>query len=224
MRKRIIPGIICLALFISVKAFGENEWKQIKDSNGVKVYKQSVEGSPFYNQMAVGFSDVPFEVAVEVAKDPEHYYEWYGMCKKLEVVTKRSAHDYDMYFILDVPIVKDRDLMVNVTANWDYAKGVCTVNINRMENTCCAKSGLIAMPRMTGKFEITRVSERRVKCVYTVYADLGGSLPAAVINLLSWKHPFDTGVGAMKQTWKQKYFDIAKQVHNKDFGVPPAEK
>jgi len=56
------------------------------------------------------------------------------MCGDLYVIEKRNIHDYDMYFVLDIPVASDRDLVINITTSWDYKKGQCQINIKRKDS------------------------------------------------------------------------------------------
>ncbi|PKL39199.1 MAG: hypothetical protein CVV44_10065 [Spirochaetae bacterium HGW-Spirochaetae-1] len=195
----------------------QETWKLSKDSKGVKVFTRDVTGSPYKEMRAVMNSKTPFEVAVEVMKDPEHYYEWYGMCGGLSVINKKTDSNFDMYFILDLPVVTDRDVVINVVQHVDFAKGVAKVDINRIESTYKKDSGLVHMAKMNGTFTITRQSNGEIVIVYQLFADVGGSLPAWVVNIASTDHPFKTMTGVRKQSKQDKYWASAKALHKKDF-------
>jgi len=191
-------------------AHADAPWECVVSSDGVTVYSRAVEGSSYRELYAECIAENPFEVAVEIAKDPEHYFEWYGMCRELSVIEKRSAHDLDMYFVLDLPVATNRDLVVNVRPEWDAKKGLCTVVINRLESAYKPDSGLVRMPVMRGTIVIERLEENRVKCTYQFFAELGGMLPAWIVNLAAKRHPYETCLGMMRQGKKEVYWRRAR--------------
>ncbi|MCP4606091.1 MAG: hypothetical protein GY847_37200 [Proteobacteria bacterium] len=212
-----------LLVFISVAAVatysqaGEG-WKLSKDSKGVKVFTKPKKGTDYLEMKAIGKTTYPFEIGVELLKDYDHYHEWYGMCKELKVIKKRSENDYDMYFILDVPFPgTDRDVVINVKTGWDFKKKTAWVKIKRIDSDYKKDSGLVRMTDLYGGFQVKKTAPDTVQVTYKIYADLAGSLPAWIVNLAAKKHPFDTVRGVSEQTKKQKYWKMASKVHNKQF-------
>jgi hypothetical protein len=205
--------IVCISA-ISCPLWANEEWKCIKDTDDVRTYARSVEGSDFKELKAVMFVDVSFEVAVEIAKDHDHYRDWYGMCEDLYVIEKRNDHDYDMYFVLDMPAGSDRDLVINITTDWDYEKGLCQVAIKGKDSPYKMDSGLVRMPKMDGRFTITRVNPNRIKAIYQFFADTGGSIPPWIVNQGAWRHPYETMAGLLKEVGKSKYTQRANRLHN----------
>jgi len=210
---------VCIST-ISFPSWAEEEWHRIKDTDEVRIYTRSVEGSNFNEYKTVILYDVPFEVAVEIVKDHDHYRDWYGMCGDLYVIEKRNIHDYDMYFVLDIPVASDRDLVINITTSWDYKKGQCQINIKRKDSKYKLDSGLVRMPKMDGGFTITRVNPNRTKAVYQFFADTGGVLPSWIVNRGAWWHPYETIEGISKEVKKAKYTERANRLHKTNFKVP----
>ena len=195
-----------------------SDWVLKKETEGVKVYTREVAGRKYKELMGVYQADVPFEVAVEVAKDYDHYYEWYGMCKTLRVISKKSPRDVDMYFVLDTPVVTNRDAVVNVKSDYNYSEGIAKITFKGIDSPYMKGAGLVRMPVVDGNFTLSRINLRKTKVVYTVYVDMGGILPAWVANLAATKHPFDTGVGILKQVKKAIYAERAKRAHGENQG------
>jgi hypothetical protein len=220
MKSRIICcKILLLVVFISLQGFaGDNgTWKMIKDARGVKVYSRPYPGSDYKELYADGYEVVPFEVGVEFVKDCDAYHEWYGMCKELYVIKKYSEREYDMYFVLDVPVVTDRDLVVKVKSWWDIEKGDGWVTIDSMKSDYKKDSGCVRMPEMHGKFTFKRYENDKIYVKYWLHAEMGGSLPAWVVNIAATNHPFLTAVGAKRNVHKKQYFEQAGRIHGKQF-------
>lgn len=208
--------IIVIIAVCSVAFAAEGPWVLKQDKSGIKVYVRDI-GLQYQEMKAEGTVDIPFEVLVEVGRDYDRYVEWYGMCKELKAIKKKTENDFDVYFILDMPVVKNRDAVLNVKINTDYQKGICNISLKSFDNDYGKENNLVRMPRVEGTYTITRISPTQSKAVYQVYADVASSVPMWIIKSTSLKHPFDTLKGARKQAQKPEYVERANKLHNKTF-------
>lgn len=215
-----------LFLFITLLAFQTTAkeekvlpatWKQIKNSKGVKVFARPRAGSKYRELLAHGTVKVPFEVGLELVKDCNCYFEWYGMCRELYVIKKISQKEYLMYFVLDMPIVTDRDVVVRVTADWNLEKRTGKITLASVESDYKKDAGLVRMPKLDGGFSFQEKGPDLFFVSYRVHADLGGSVPAWMVNIAAKKHPYETALGARKHVKKEKYYKRAEKLHNKSF-------
>lgn len=206
-----------VSTLMSITLLHAQEWKQIKNKNGIRVYTRSFEGSKIKEMKAVIKEEIPFEVAVELMKDPESSCEWYGMCGEMTVIKKTDTwRDYNAYFVLDVPVVTDRDVVVNAQSSIDYKNKVAYTRIHKVVDDHKKNSGLIRMKAMRSSYTV-KEKNGKTEIVYQVFADIGGSLPAWVINAASVDHPYDTMVGMRTQARKEKYWRAAEKLHKKNF-------
>lgn len=199
--------------------FSANDWSLKKVKDGVTVYNRDIQGSNYKEFKAEAFPNIPFEVTVEVAKDFDKYFEWYGMTKVLKPINVRSASDFDVYFVLAVPVLTNRDAVMRVKIEIDYAKGICKTTLKSIESDYGKENKLVRMPNVEGVILLTRLAPAQTKGYYQVYADLGGSIPPSVVNMMAVKHPLDTVLGAINQCYKPVYADRATKLHNRSFVV-----
>lgn len=220
--KRLLKsaGLAAAVYLISFPLLADEKWELMRDSDGVRVFVRPVEGSSLKEYKAIISSEVPFETAVEIVKDHNHYRDWYGMCKDLYVIKKYNAQNFDMYFVVDMPAAKNRDLVINVKTNWDYQKGILEVKIKSKDSNYNRDSGLVRMPSMNGGFTTKRIGKSGTQTTYTFFADTGGSLPSWIVNHIAWKHPHETMTGILRETKKPKYTERANKIHNTNFKVP----
>lgn len=217
---RLIKGSLIVGIIaICSIAFSANDWTLKKVKDGVSVYNKDIPGSDYKEMKAESVSNIPFEVVVEVAKDFDRYFEWYGMTKTIKPINVRSATDFDVYFVLAVPVLKNRDAIMRVKIETDYAKGICKTTLKSIDSDYGKENKLVRMPSVEGVYIITRISPTQTKGVYQVHADLGGSIPASIVNLMATKHPLDTAIGAINQCYKPIYADRASKLHNRSFVV-----
>ncbi|MCP4614589.1 MAG: hypothetical protein GY845_38400 [Planctomycetes bacterium] len=210
--------LIIIVFLMSSSLFAKEEWKLVSDKDGIKISSREVKDSKYKEYKAEIVTNNPFEVGIELTKDYKNYHAWYGMCKELKLVSKKNENDYDMYFVLDMPVVSDRDVVVNIKTKWDFATGKGRVDMKDIATSKHKQdSGLVRMPELYASFTITRIDANKTKTVYQFFADTGGSVPAWVVNMSAKKHPKETMEGIMKQLSGKKYYEKANKAHNKTF-------
>ena len=222
-RNVIVSVVLVFLIVVSTSFAADANWEFKSEKKGVKIYTRPLPGTPYPEMKAEFEGDIPFEVAVELGKDYENYHNWYGMTKELKPIKVRSAEDFDVYFVLAMPILSDRDAVLKVKINNDSAKGLFTVTMKSFENDYGKENKLVRMPKVEGEFSVTRLSPTRSKIVYRVYADVTGSIPVKIVNIAATKHPLDTLIGAGEELRKNhkenKYIQRANKLHNQNFVV-----
>lgn len=224
MEKKISLFICLIFLAVFSLQIGAKEekvkpvpWKLLKSKNGVEVFARSVPGSKYRELFAKGLVDVPFEVGIEMVKDCDSYHEWYGMCKELYVIKKISEKEYLMYFVLDMPLLTDRDVVVRVTGDWDMEKKSGWMKLVSIESKYKKDAGFVRMPGLSGGFTFRQVADGKFEVTYKVHADLGGSVPAWMVNIAAKKHPYQTALGAKRHVKSEKYYKRAEELYGKKF-------
>lgn len=198
MKQFRIFQLTILFVFLTILAFSQqSNWKLVHESKEddatLQIYTRDIPGSPYKEFKGVSYSDIPFDIALKVIQDYNNYHKWYGMCNALYAINVRNPKDLDMYFILDLPVVKDRDVVVKVESGWDEKKGTAWVNMTSINDSTYKKdSGLVRMTSLKGRWDIIKKDENHVEVIYQVHAELGGTLPAWVVNIAAKDQPLKT--------------------------------
>jgi hypothetical protein len=214
MNKLLTIPLTIIFLSISIFVFSQqSNWKLVHESKDgealIKIFTRDIPGSPYKEFKGDSYSDIPFDIALKVIQDYNNYHKWYGMCNALYPINVRNPKDIDMYFILDLPIVTDRDVVVKVESGWDEKKGTAWVNMTSINDSTYKKdSGLVRMKSLKGRWDIIKKDENHVEVIYQVHAELGGSLPAWVVNLAAKDQPLKTLRGVYNYS---KYIRDQKQ-------------
>lgn len=222
MKKYLKPVLVAgiIAAFSVLQASQSRaDWELKKDSDNARVYTRAVPGNENKEMMIELIDDVPFEVVAEVVKDYNTYENWYGMCKSLKFMNKNGNNDINMYFILDMPVLKNRDAVINVKYDFNFEKGVIKITLRSIESSYQINSGLVRMPKIDGTIVVTKEGNSKTKVVYTVFADLSSKVPAWLINRMAVKHPYDTGMGIKNQSRKKVYAERASTSNNKNYKI-----
>ena len=207
MKKSFTFLLTFICITVTVFVFGQQQWKLIyegKEDNAViKIYTRELPGSIYKEFKGVSYADIPFDVALKVIQDYTNYHKWYGMCDALYAITVRNPQDLDMYFVLDLPVVKDRDVVVKVESGWDENKGTAWVTMTSINASEYKKdSGYVRMTSLKGRWDIIKKDENHVEVIYQVHPELGGSLPAWIVNISAKDQPLKTLKGVYKYSKK----------------------
>lgn len=201
-----IVSTIVFLTFTIVLFSQESQWKKVYDDKDdtytMGIFTRNIPGSPYKEFKGVTHSDIPFDIALKVIQDYANYHKWYGMCNALYAISVRNPKNIDMYFVLDLPVVTDRDVVVKVECGWDEQKGTAWVTMKSINSDYKKDSGLVRMTSLKGRWDIKKIDDSHVEVVYQVHAELGGALPAWVVNLAAVDQPKKTLKGVYNYSKK----------------------
>ncbi|HPA73593.1 MAG TPA: START domain-containing protein, partial [Spirochaetota bacterium] len=89
------------------------EWKLMRNENGIRAYARSIPGSKLLELKAITIIDAKMEVIGEVLRDVPSNPEWMADCSDARIVHLISPKEMIVHTTLDFPApVSDRDLVV----------------------------------------------------------------------------------------------------------------
>jgi hypothetical protein len=222
VKKVIKYSVVLLALCIGATIlFAQGSWKQVKDSDGIKVFTRPVEGSDMDEFMGVTTIDVPYGVVGEVLRDIPAQTEWMADCMASKLLKTIAENDLVVYNATKTPWpVSNRDVVLKTSTSIDLKKGVVNVNFKAVNDAeFPAKDGFVRMPDLTGKWKLERLEPSKTKVTYNIKANPGGSIPSSIANMTSKNLPFKTLKNLKKMVTKEKYVESAKAKYGKNFGI-----
>jgi hypothetical protein len=116
--------------------------------------------------------------------------EWLYHTADDYIVKQVSPRELYYYSLVEMPWpVSDRDFIAHLTVSQDAVTKVITIDGPCVSNMVPVKEGIVRIADSNGKWVLTPLNKGRVKIVYTLHADPGGSLPAWLINMFVTKGP-----------------------------------
>ncbi|MBU2490201.1 MAG: START domain-containing protein [Proteobacteria bacterium] len=182
-------------------------WKLVMDKNGIKAYQRSIEGTSIHEIRAVTVVDATLENIGEVLRDVPANNQWLPYCEEAHTIEMRDRNDQDLYVLLDLPWpVSNRDLVVSSKAHYDLDRARAIVDI---QDVCRSEAppvdGNVRIPSFSGVYVFEYISRQRTGIIYTYRVDMGGYIPAKVLNFLGKFTLYDTFTGLRKMVAKDKY-------------------
>lgn len=218
-----LAGFICLSIsFTSVNAenrlicgqdntvlAGEEGWKLVQGKDDINVYLRKTPISPIKVFKGVMELDIEFSRLVALIWDGEGYTNWLMLCSEaelLEVVSDTEAYLYTM----NQPMwpVKKRDNICHRTIYQDPETLAVTVETCLAEDYIPEKKGRVRVPLLMGYGKVTPLENGKVELIYEVLCDVGGWIPAWIINYYAVNTPYTTFQNLKKMLPLDKYKDV----------------
>jgi hypothetical protein len=181
-------------LFVgTLQAFPQNtNWKFVKESNGVKVYYKTVEGSDIKEVKITTSFNASMNAIISVLTDVENYPKWvYGAVKSKEV-SRQSAQDLNYYNKIDFPWpLSDRDIVIHTHITQDPKTKVVHSVSNANSSLVPLEKGYVRMTKFNSKWTFTP-NGNNIKGEYEFSSNPGGNIPSWMVNMALDEGPVKT--------------------------------
>lgn len=176
----MLRGVALLLLTaLPLSAHADEPWKRYAEDRGVVYEKRSVEGSSFDEYRARATLPAPPQVVADAI--------WRGITEAVpktvrkRTVLQKSANEYVVYDQLDPPVVKDRDVTVQIDRR-TLADGTIEIAFHSTSALGPPPSpAYVRIPMVRGAW-ILRGSPDGTALIYRCYSEAGGSVPAFLVR------------------------------------------
>jgi hypothetical protein len=184
-RMRVSMVCVLLSGFVSVHVNFANaddfQWHLEKQENGVSVHTRQVDDSPYLAVKGMVQINAPFTKMRQFMGDGSSCTPWRAMCKSSQVIEAHSEEDRTVHMVLDLPWpASDRDLVLHTTNSMDTESGTATINLQSDSSRHPPQDYVRA--ESEGQILMVSVDLNTVEFTYTMHTDIGGDLPANLVN------------------------------------------
>lgn len=199
-----------LALLLSMQGLWAQEvWKLKKDKDGVQVYMQTKEGSPFKIVKTVTVLNTTLTKVAAVLLDVMKTPEWVYGTKTCSIIKQESPQVVYYYAEIDMPWpASNRDFAIRISMSQNPQTKVITVLAENQPTIIPEKKGLVRIPESSGKWTISSAGAGKVRVEYELQVNPGGSLPAGIVNMFSYEGPFESFRNLQRQVDKPAYANV----------------
>ncbi|CAM4435642.1 START domain-containing protein [Vibrio agarivorans] len=204
MRSKLI---VALFMFCSLGASAmQNNWHEVKDKKGVKVYNQSIEGSSFKAFRAEMTVDANLTTLIAAFNDVEAGTSWVENVDEMRLVKTTTVADTVTYTLSKAPWpVSDRDAVVHNITTQDPETLVVTIDQAAVPDFVPRVKGNVRIEQLNSTWTFTPVSETETYVTYQVFTEPGGKLPAWLVNTVAVSQPYKTFLGLRDMAAKSEY-------------------
>lgn len=218
MRKIALLLGILLTVFLqsAIAAVERSDMKLILDKNGIKIWSYRLPDSPYYGFKAVTTVKSSLTGAVAMVMDTDSANRWlYRTLAVDPLKLENNNMDFVIRVVSDFPWpFKDREAIVKGKVFQDSESHIVKIDSQSVDNHPI-RDGYERMPRVEGGWVFRPLANGQVEVTMTGHADLGGAVPAVIVNLLIQEHPYNSLLG-MKKLIGESRFQTARLVGIKE--------
>jgi len=167
-------------------------WALEKDKDHIQVFTRKVEGFELKEYKAVVTLKTTIAALNSLMKNHDNLKNWFVRCPESKLLKKISEEEYYLYFLNDAPWpVSDRDNITKMTFEL-LDNGTQLVHLKGIPDFLPKKEGIVRLPRMQATWTFEPQANGMVKVTQQVLADLGGKVPAWLVNMAIVDAPYET--------------------------------
>ena len=190
MQIRLLYISISLLIFTSSVLAQEN-WKVVKEEDGIKVYTQTEPGSRYKSFKAEMQVTCRIENILNVLKHSDSINSWVVNCKGVKLL-KTEGQDQYFYIETSLPLpFQSRDMVYQIQYK-EISRYQTKVIVTGMPDYIQHRKGIVRMEKADGSWLLTSTDTNKTNVIYQMHVEPGGIIPAWLVNPFIKNVPFST--------------------------------
>lgn len=199
-------SIILILLLNTFHVSAQNEWKLKTEKDGIKVYISTVSDSKFKAVKVDCELNTTLSQLVMVLLDVKNGADWVDHTKSCMLLKQVSPSELYYYSEVSIPWpVQNRDFVAHLTVRQDPETKVVTMDGPSVNGMVPVKNGIVRVRSSKGLWVLTPLAGNKVRVIYTLQVDPGGSVPAWLVNMLAGESPLKSFQNLKKELKKPDY-------------------
>ena len=185
--------ILLWVLIPCSQSFSQANWTFQKEKNGIKVYTRPAKTSKF-NDIKAEF-DIQNSIAkfISVSYDVGNYPLWVYGTKTAKLCERLNNEEIIYYSEVNAPWpFSNRDFYARLKINRGADGKTITITATGLPNYKPTENGIVRIPYLHSDMVVSSVNPHTLHIVYTTNVDVGGNVPAWLINLFSTSGPIES--------------------------------
>jgi hypothetical protein len=196
---RSVLNIFLIVFSISGYPQKSGEWKLSRNQDGVKVYMRKSEDSKLKEVLGIMQVKSSLGALVSIAKDTKNHHLWIYANKSAVILKSISDFEWIYYNISEAPWpVSNRDIITHAVLQQDKTTYKISVISEGVPGYIPPKKDLVRIPRLRNKWEFTPKDNGLIEVKFEMSIDLGGDIPAWLVNMAIDKGPLNTLINLKK--------------------------
>ena len=170
-----------------------DDWKLDRNHDGVKIYLRSVKGLGTKEVLGLTQVHATLSALVSMVKDPENHRLWIYANKEARFLEIINDFEWIYYNVSVAPWpLRHRDLITHVKMKQDPDSYVVRIESEGCPDFIPVNKNLVRITRLKSSWVFTPKSNGMIDIQFELAIDLGGDIPAWIINFAIDKGPFNT--------------------------------
>jgi hypothetical protein len=211
-------SILFLFLTYSIMALSQknNEWKLTKNQDGIKIYMRKAASSKTNEVLGIMQMKTHLAPLVQMVKDSENHYRWIYANKNAKTLKVINDYEWIYYNESKAPWpVSNRDVITHALIIQDLSTFTVKIKSDGWPDYLPVKKDLVRIPALQNVWEFIPKKEGITEVHFTLAMDLGGDIPAWLVNMVIDNGPFSTifNMSKLVQTdlYKNTYLSYIKE-------------
>lgn len=184
----------CLLAFLATMDCVAQENCELRlNKDSIKVYTCIRENSKFKAVRSTFELNSSLPQLAAMVMDIDHLGDWQYKTVSAKVLKKVSDHELIYYTEVAAPIfTSNRDFVIHLSLNQDPRTRVLTIDLVSIADYIPPKEGIVRVPFSKARLTVKPLSASRLSAEYFIEIDLGGAVPAWLVNIVAPQAPYET--------------------------------
>jgi hypothetical protein len=191
--KLLINLLFTFLMVSSGFAQKSDDWKLDRNHEGVKIYLRNVKGLGTKEVLGLTQVHATLGALVSMAKDPENHHLWIYANKEAKFLKIINDFEWIYYNISEAPWpLRNRDLITHVKMKQDPDSYAVRIESEGCPDYLRVIKNLVRITELKSAWVFTPKSDGIIDIQFELAIDLGGDIPAWIVNFAIDKGPFNT--------------------------------
>lgn len=190
--KKLIIGLL-MAVSLS-NSFGQQEWKLVKNEQGIRIYIGETPNSDYFAFKAVMSIKSTENEILKILKDVNKYVEWFAFTESARLI-KQTENEQIFSMETDYPWPFSNECM-NYSMTFERTTHKNTrINITGKSDKVNCKYSL----KKAGGYILLEPDKENIRITYFFHSEPSQNIPPLLINPVIYKMPFQTFIALKKK-------------------------
>ena len=195
--------ILVLVSGLHCAAQTDCELKLNKDS--IKVYTCFRENSKFKSVRTTFELQSNLSQLAAIVLDIDHLGDWQYKTVRARLLKKISDREIIYYTEVAAPIfTSNRDFVIQLMVNQDPQTRILTIDLVSIPDYIPHENGIVRVPFSKARWKVNPLSGSRLYVEYDIEIDIGGAVPAWLVNMVAPQAPHETFKALREKIGKYK--------------------
>lgn len=124
--------------------------------------------------------------------DIDRLGEWQYKTVSARLLKKNHDREIIYHTEVSVPVADNRDFVIRLTLEEPANEKEFFIRAVSIPNYIPANENIVRVPMSNAVWKVRSIGPKKLRVDYSIDIDMGGALPAWVVNSLSHKAPYET--------------------------------
>ena len=204
----IICTLMLIGQWLIAQPTGDDSqpWEMVKEDQHLMVYARKAEHSKIKEIKVETEVTGSLSSVIAVLRDIDAYPDWIYNLKSARQLPQATAQENFYYSEIKFPWpLSNRDYIARSQLVQDTLSRAITIDVVGLPEELPKNKGIVRIPEMRINWELTPIDSNRVKIMYHLHSDPGGSVPAWLINMFVDEGPTRSIRNLRSMLEKEKY-------------------